>query len=285
MRLEDITTIGVIGAGTMGQGIAQICAQAGYKTILFDINAQVLEKAEKTTLDNLNKGIARGKLTEAERDAALANLAYTADTLQLSCHVIVEAVVERLEVKQSIFQELASINTPDTILASNTSSIPITQIAAKVPHPERVVGMHFFNPAHIMKLVEVISGAATAPEVAHTIKALAEKLGKTAVMAKDSPGFIVNRVARHFYVEALKLLEEGVADVETIDKLMQASGFKMGPFELMDLIGVDTNYAVTTSMYEAFQYDPKFRPNRIQQQKVDAGHHGRKSGKGFYTYA
>ncbi len=284
MKLEDIKTIGIVGAGTMGQGIAQICAQAGYKTILFDINAQVLEKAEKTTLDNLNKGIARGKLTETERDTALANLTYTADTLQLSCDVIVEAVVERLEVKQSIFQELASINTPNTILASNTSSIPITQIAAKVPHPERVVGMHFFNPAHIMKLVEVISGAATAPEVAQTIKALAEKLGKTAVMAKDSPGFIVNRVARHFYVEGLKLLEEGVADVETIDKLMQASGFKMGPFELMDLIGVDTNYSVTTSMYEAFHYDPKFRPNRIQQQKVDAGHHGRKSGKGFYTY-
>ncbi len=284
MKLEDIKTIGIVGAGTMGQGIAQICAQAGYKTILFDINAQVLEKAEKTTLDNLNKGIARGKLTEAERDTGLANLTYTADTLQLSCDVIVEAVVERLEVKQSIFQELASINTPNTILASNTSSIPITQIAAKVPHPERVVGMHFFNPAHIMKLVEVISGAATAPEVAQTIKALAEKLGKTAVMAKDSPGFIVNRVARHFYVEGLKLLEEGVADVETIDKLMQASGFKMGPFELMDLIGVDTNYSVTTSMYEAFHYDPKFRPNRIQQQKVDAGHHGRKSGKGFYTY-
>lgn len=284
MKLEDIKTIGIVGAGTMGQGIAQICAQAGYKTILFDINAQVLEKAEQTTVKNLDKGIERGKLTEADKKAALANLNYTGDTLQLSCDVIIEAVVERLEVKQSIFQELASINTPDTILASNTSSIPITQIAAAVPYPERVVGMHFFNPAHIMKLVEVISGAATSLETAETIKQLAEKLGKTAVMAKDSPGFIVNRVARHFYVEGLKLLEEGVADVETIDKLMQASGFKMGPFELMDLIGVDTNYYVTTSMFEAFHYDAKFRPSRIQQQKVDAGHHGRKTGKGFYTY-
>ncbi|RIJ37417.1 3-hydroxyacyl-CoA dehydrogenase family protein [Pontibacter oryzae] len=284
MKLEDIKTIGIVGAGTMGQGIAQICAQAGYKTILFDINAQVLEKAEQTTVKNLDKGIERGKLTEADKKAALANLNYTGDTLQLSCDVIIEAVVERLEVKQSIFQELANINTPDTILASNTSSIPITQIAAAVPNPERVVGMHFFNPAHIMKLVEVISGAATSLETAETIKQLAEKLGKTAVMAKDSPGFIVNRVARHFYVEGLKLLEEGVADVETIDKLMQASGFKMGPFELMDLIGVDTNYSVTTSMFEAFHYDAKFRPSRIQQQKVDAGHHGRKTGKGFYTY-
>ncbi|GAB3194061.1 3-hydroxybutyryl-CoA dehydrogenase [Pontibacter aydingkolensis] len=284
MKLEDIKTIGVVGAGTMGQGIAQICAQAGYKTILFDINAQVLEKAETTTKNNLDKGIERGKLTEQEKQTALANLTFTGNTLQLSCDVIIEAIVERLEVKQSIFKELADINTPDTILASNTSSIPITQIAAAVPNPERVVGMHFFNPAHIMKLVEVISGAATAPEIAETIKQLAEKLGKTAVMAKDSPGFIVNRVARHFYVEGLKLLEEGVADIETIDKLMQASGFKMGPFELMDLIGVDTNYSVTTSMFEAFHYDPKFRPSRIQQQKVDAGHHGRKSGKGFYKY-
>ncbi|MDX5423021.1 MAG: 3-hydroxyacyl-CoA dehydrogenase NAD-binding domain-containing protein [Hymenobacteraceae bacterium] len=284
MRLEDIKTIGVVGAGTMGQGIAQICAQAGYKTILFDINAQVLEKARTTTTKNLDKGIERGKLTEEDKQTALNNLTFTGDTLQLSCDVIIEAVVERLEVKQSIFKELAAINTPDTILASNTSSIPITQIAASIPNPERVVGMHFFNPAHIMKLVEVISGAATSPETAETVKQLAEQLGKTAVMAKDSPGFIVNRVARHFYVEGLKLLEEGVADVETIDKLMQASGFKMGPFELMDLIGVDTNYSVTTSMFEAFHYDAKFRPSRIQQQKVDAGHHGRKSGKGFYTY-
>ena len=284
MQLEEIRTIGVVGAGTMGQGIAQICAQAGYNTLLFDISAQVLEKAKQTTAKNLDVGIARGKLTEADKNAALSNLSYTGDTLQLSCDVIIEAVVERLEVKHSIFRELASMNKPNTILASNTSSIPITQIAAAIPNPERLVGRHFFNPAHIMQLVEVISGAATSPATAQTIKALAEKLGKTAVMAKDSPGFIVNRVARHFYVEGLKLLEEGVADVETIDKLMRASGFKMGPFELMDLIGVDTNYAVTASMFEAFHYDAKFRPSRLQQQKVDAGHHGRKSGKGFYIY-
>ncbi|WP_242926476.1 3-hydroxyacyl-CoA dehydrogenase NAD-binding domain-containing protein [Pontibacter vulgaris] len=284
MKFEDIKTIGVVGAGTMGQGITQICAQAGYKTILFDINAQVLQSAEATTTKTLDKGIERGKLTEAEKQATLGNLTFTGDTLQLICDVIIEAVVERLEVKQSIFKELDSINGPETIFASNTSSIPITRIAAGIPHPERVVGMHFFNPAHIMKLVEVISGAATAPDIAETIKQLALKLDKVPVMAKDSPGFIVNRVARHYYVEGLKLLEEGVASIETIDKLMQASGFKMGPFELMDLIGVDTNYSVTTSMFEAFHYDPKFRPSRIQQQKVDAGHHGRKSGKGFYDY-
>ncbi|MCP2042714.1 3-hydroxyacyl-CoA dehydrogenase NAD-binding domain-containing protein [Pontibacter sp. HSC-36F09] len=284
MNFEDIKTIGIVGAGTMGQGIAQICAQAGYKTILFDINAQVLKKAEATTVMNLDKGIERGKLTEAQKKAALANLTYTGDTLQLNCNVIIEAVVERLEVKQSIFKDLDAVNTPDTIFASNTSSIPITRIAAGIPHPERVVGMHFFNPAHIMKLVEVISGAATSPEVAETIRQLALKLDKKPVMAKDAPGFIVNRVARHFYVEGLKLLEEGVTDAKGIDRLMQASGFKMGPFELMDLIGVDTNFSVTSSMFEAFHYDPKFRPSRIQQQKVDAGHHGRKSGKGFYDY-
>jgi 3-hydroxybutyryl-CoA dehydrogenase len=284
MTLEDIKTIGIVGAGTMGQGIAQICAMAGYTTILFDINEQVLQKAEATTLKNLNKGIERGKLTEADKQAALENISYTGNTLDLHCDVIIEAVVERLEVKQNIFKDLAAINGPETILASNTSSIPITQIAAAIPNPERVVGMHFFNPAHIMKLVEVISGAATSETVAETVRQLAIKLEKTPVMAKDSPGFIVNRVARHFYVEGLKVLEEGVADVEAIDKLMQASGFKMGPFELMDLIGVDTNYSVTTSMFESFHYDAKFRPSRIQQQKVDAGHHGRKSGKGFYTY-
>ncbi|MHC2990704.1 3-hydroxybutyryl-CoA dehydrogenase [Pontibacter sp. HJ8] len=284
MKFEAIRTIGVVGAGTMGQGIAQICAQAGYKTILFDINAQVLKKAETTTIKNLDKGIEREKLTEADKQATLGNLLFTGDTLQLHCDVVIEAVVERLEVKQSIFKELDAINTPDTIFASNTSSIPITRIAAGIPHPERVVGMHFFNPAHIMKLVEVISGAATSPEVAASIRQLALKLDKTPVMAQDSPGFIVNRVARHFYVEGLKLLEEGVAEAKAIDNLMQATGFKMGPFELMDLIGVDTNYSVTSSMFEAFHYDPKFRPSRIQQQKVDAGHHGRKSGKGFYTY-
>lgn len=281
---EDIKTIGVVGAGTMGQGIAMICAQAGYKTILFDINETVLEKARQTTESTLIKAVERGKLSEEEKTAALGRLKFTGTMTDVLANLIIEAVVERLEVKHSIFQELAMLNGSETILASNTSSIPITRIAAKITNPGRVVGMHFFNPAHIMKLVEVISGAATLPEVAETVYKLAEKLGKTAVHAADAPGFIVNRVARHFYVEGLKLMEEKVADHETIDKLMQSSGFKMGPFQLMDLIGVDTNFSVTSSMFEAFHYDPKFRPNRIQQQKVEAGHHGRKTGKGFYDY-
>jgi|SRR6478736_4142600 len=285
ISFEQIKTIGVVGAGTMGQGIAQICAQAGYQTILFDIKVPVLDKARLTTEDNLNKAVERGKLSEAEKQATLERLCFSRTMTDLQADLIIEAVVERLEVKHSIFQELAMLNGPDTILASNTSSIPITQIASKISYPGRVVGMHFFNPAHIMKLVEVISGVATEPEVAETVAKLAEKLGKVAVHAADAPGFIVNRVARHFYVEGLKILEERVADFKTIDKLMQSSGFKMGPFQLMDLIGVDTNFSVTSSMFEAFHYDPKFRPNRIQQQKVEAGHHGRKTGKGFYDYS
>ena len=284
MTLENIQRIAIVGAGTMGQGIAQICAMAGYNTLLFDINEKAVEKAEAIILKNLDKGIDRGKVTEAQKEAALSRLAFTTDFDALKADVVIEAIVERLDVKQELFQRLEALNEPTTILASNTSSIPITQIGAGLEHPGRFVGMHFFNPAHIMKLVEVISGAATAPETAETVYQLSVRLGKKPVMAKDAPGFIVNRVARNFYVEGLKVLEEGVADVAGIDRLVEASGFRMGPFRLMDLIGVDTNFSVTTSMYNSFYQDPKFRPSRIQQQKVDAGHHGRKSGKGFYDY-
>jgi 3-hydroxybutyryl-CoA dehydrogenase len=183
-----------------------------------------------------------------------------------------------------LFRQLEAVNPAETILATNTSSIPITQIARGLQYPGRVVGVHFFNPAHIMKLVEIISGAETNCEVAKKAFEWAESLGKTAVYTADAPGFIVNRVARHFYVEGLKILEEQVAPLESIDRLCEASGFKMGPFRLMDLIGVDTNYAVTGSMYSLFGQDAKFRPSRIQKQKVDAGHHGRKAGQGFYRY-
>jgi 3-hydroxybutyryl-CoA dehydrogenase len=283
-ELNDIKTIAIIGAGTMGSGIAQLCAAAGYQTIIFDLNAKALENAMTNISKNLQGAIDRGKLSETEKTDTLGRIR-TVNTLEeVKADVIIEAVLEKLDIKKELFSKLAAINGPDTILATNTSSIPITQIAYGMPQPERVVGMHFFNPAHIMKLVEVISGASTDAGVAQTIKTLAEKLGKKAVMAKDAPGFIVNRVARHFYVEGLKILEENVADVETIDSLMEATGFKMGPFRLMDLIGVDTNFDVTTSIYNQFMQDAKFRPSRIQKQKVDAGFHGRKTGKGFYTY-
>lgn len=282
--INEIKSVAVIGAGTMGQGIAQIAAMADYKTIIFDIDKSALKKALDIIDGNLEKGIEKGKVTPEQKKNALANLSTTAELKDVKADFIIEAIVEKLEVKQKVFSELEKVNSNNTILASNTSSIPITQIAAQLEHPERFVGMHFFNPAHIMKLVEVISGASTDQRVAELTKQFAEKLNKVAVMAKDSPGFIVNRVARHFYVEGLKVLEEGVADIETIDQLMQASGFKMGPFQLMDLIGVDTNFSVTTSMFNSFYQDSKFRPSRIQQQKVDAGHHGRKTGKGFYNY-
>lgn len=284
MQLADIKKIGVVGAGTMGAGIAQIAAMAGYETVLFDIQEAAIQKAELGITANLDKGIEKGKVTKEQKESTLAKLAFTTELETLKCDFIIEAIVEKLAIKIDLFKKLEAINTENAILATNTSSIPITQIAAGLELPERLVGMHFFNPAHIMKLVEVISGAATSAEVSSLTRLLAEKLGKKAVEAKDSPGFIVNRVARHFYVEGLKVVEEGVGEFHQIDRLMEASGFKMGPFKLMDLIGVDTNYSVTTSMFESFNYDSKFRPSRIQQQKVDAGHHGKKSGKGFYEY-
>jgi len=285
ITLNQVDKVGIVGAGTMGLGIAQITAMSGYRTILFDLDQNIVDIAIKKIESNLSKGIEKGKVSEEQKKSALSNIVLTTNLKDLECDIIIEAIIEKLDVKQKVFAELEEINGSDTILASNTSSIPITQIGAGLKNSERFVGMHFFNPAHIMKLVEVISGASTDKNVAETVKLFAEKLGKTAVMAADSPGFIVNRVARHFYVESLKVLEEGLADVAAIDRLVESSGFRMGPFKLMDLIGVDTNFSVTTSMFNSFYQDSKFRPSRIQQKKVDAGHHGRKSGKGFYDYS
>ena len=276
--------VGIIGAGTMGTGIAQVCAMAGHQVVMFDVNGDALNKALTIIESNLDKGIARGKVSEEQKVATLKNITTSPNLDEVKADLIIEAVVERLDVKIDLFNQLAAVNSESTILATNTSSIPITQISAKVRNPERVVGIHFFNPAHIMKLVEVVSGAHTSEEVAKTAYDFVNQIGKVPIMAKDAPGFIVNRVARHYYVEGLKVLEERVADHETIDDLLQSSGFKMGPFRLMDLIGVETNFSVTESMYNLFYQDEKFRPSRIQKQKVDAGHHGRKTGQGFYTY-
>mgnify|MGYP003705851441 CR=1 FL=1 len=276
--------VGVIGAGVMGRGIAQVSAMAGHKVVLFDINHEVLEAAKTAVTKNLNKAIELGKLSEDGKRSAEDNLQYTNSIADVRVELIIEAIVERLDVKTKVLADLAEINGESTIYASNTSSIPLTQIAANFVYPKQVVGIHYFNPAHIMKLVEVISAEQTSPEVVKVALEYVKSVNKTCVVAKDAPGFIVNRVARHFYVEGLKILEEDVASHDVIDDLVRASGFKMGPFQLMDLIGVETNLSVTESMYKLFNYDQKFRPNRIQQKKAQAGYYGRKSGKGFYTY-
>ena len=282
--LAAIKTVGILGAGTMGQGIAQVCAQAGFRTVLYDNNQQVLRKARELTQDNLAAAVQKGKLVEDQQQAALGLLSYSADILDISADLIIEAVVERLEVKQGILRDLAAVNHPACILATNTSSLSITRIAQGILNPGRIIGLHFFNPAPVMKLVEVILTRETKPETVALVTEFTRQLGKVAVQAQDAPGFIVNRVARHYYREALALAEEQVADIATIDQLLEATGFKMGPFRLMDLIGNEINFAVTTSLFEAFHYTSRFRPSRIQEQKVAAGHLGRKSGKGFYAY-
>jgi 3-hydroxybutyryl-CoA dehydrogenase len=274
----------IVGCGVMGSGIAIASIRAGYSTTLYDLNEDALQKAESYIHQQLKKAIEKGKMNDSQKDEALSNLSFTKNFNDLVGDLILEAVMEKLEVKQKLFADLESQNSTDCILATNTSSIPITQIGRELKHPERLVGVHFFNPAHIMKLVEIISGAATDDSYAQKAFDWANSLGKKAVLAKDAPGFIVNRVARHFYVESLKALEENVCSHEVMDELMKATGFKMGAFELMDLIGVETNYSVTSSMFEQFNYDAKFRPSRIQKQLADAGFHGRKTKRGFYRY-
>jgi len=284
MQTREIQTVGVIGAGTMGQGIAQVCALTGFNTLLYDVNTEVLARGLEAIQKNLEIAVDKKKITRIQRDETIARIRIVRSLSEMKVDLVIEAVVEKLEVKQKLFVELEQLNQGTAILATNTSSIPITQIASVLKNPASCIGLHFFNPVNIMKLVEVISGVATDPSLVSQLKDFSIRLGKTPVVAKDSPGFIVNRVARHFYVESLKVLEEKIADVSTIDQLMESAGFKMGPFKLMDLIGVDTNFSVTSSMYNSFHQDSKFRPSRIQQQKVDAGHWGKKTGKGFYDY-
>lgn len=280
----NIQRAAVVGAGVMGRGIALVCAQAGMDVQVFDLQQQVLDEAHSYASGFWQQSVAKGRMDEAFAAACLARFHTTTELSSLQAQLIIEAVPERLDLKHSVFRALEAVNAPDTIFASNTSTIPITQIAAALQLPARCVGLHFFNPAPLMKLVEVIAGAHSSPEVVETTLALARRLGKTPVLAQDQPGFIVNRVARHFYLESLRIAEEGIADPADIDRLMRSSGFRMGPFELMDLIGIDTNLAVSKSLYEAFFQEARFRPSRIQQQKVDAGMLGRKSGQGFYVY-
>jgi 3-hydroxybutyryl-CoA dehydrogenase len=280
----EIKTVAVLGAGTMGQGIAQVCATSGYKTILYDIDLTLQQKALNSIEGNLDSSISKGKLTAEKKTSILENLSLATHLSELKVDLIIEAVVEKLEVKQQLFAELEEINNGNCILASNTSSISITQIASVLKNPANCVGLHFFNPAHLMKLVEVVAGKFTSDKLIAKMKGFAQSLNKISVETKDSPGFIVNRVARHYYTESLKLLEDNVASVDSIDKLLRSAGFKMGPFELMDLIGIDVNLAVTTSLYNSFQQEVRFKPSSIQQQKVLDGNLGKKTGKGFYEY-
>lgn len=279
-----ITTICVCGAGTMGSGIAQVAAQSGFKTILYDVSSEMTGKARQRLQQDLETLAAKQKITASQKDEALARLHYTSNIEDCVADVIIEAIVEKPEIKIDLFNRLAAINSPLTIFASNTSSLSVSGIAEKITNPERVAGMHFFNPAPIMKLVEVVQASQTSAQVVKDIYDLSKKMGKTPVICKDAPGFIVNHVARPYYLEALKLVEMGIADYEGVDQLMESSGFKMGPFKLMDLIGNDINYAVSCSVYEAMNKPERLEPSPLQKERVDRGELGKKTGKGYYNY-
>lgn len=278
--------LGVVGAGTMGSGIAQVAALSKVDVSLYDINDTLLRRALERIKEDLKKGVQKGKLTPDQTVEALGRIHPRTSLPDLGhCEFIIEAVIEDLRVKKDLFKHLEADSRPSTILASNTSSFSITAIASGTRKPERVVGMHFFNPAHIMKLVEVIRGHQTSDEVFRYALEFAKHLGKTPVSVKDTPGFIVNRVARPFYGEALRLLGENVASVEQIDSIAKSvGGFTMGPFELMDLIGLDINLSVTESMHDQFFGEPRYRPHPIQKRMVDSGMLGKKTGEGFYRY-
>ena len=268
----------------MGSGIAQVSAQSGYRTIQFDLSGEMIEKSSKGIDMSLSKLVERGKMSAEEKQAILDRILFTTRAEDCVADMIIEAIIEKKEAKVDLFTQLAALNSIDTILATNTSSIPVSEIAVAVPHPERVVGIHFFNPAPLMKLVEVIQGHATSSEVMQQTINISKEMGKVPVVCKDAPGFIVNRIARPYYIEALRLVEEGIADYSTIDTLMQSCGFKMGPFRLMDLIGNDVNYAVSCSVYEQLGKPERLKPSPIQKEKVAAGKLGRKTGEGYYIY-
>lgn len=281
MTLND-SRILVVGAGLMGAGIAQVAAQAGHAVQLYDSRAGAAEAAKAKLAQTLDGLVAKGRLTA---DAAAATLArITPVDAPAPAELAIEAIVENLDLKRALFAELEALLPPEAVIATNTSSISVTALARGMQKPERLVGMHFFNPVPLMKLVEVVSGLGTAPEVAQAVFDLATRWGKTAVHARSTPGFIVNRIARPYYAEALMLLQDRAAAPELIDACLRAAGFRMGPCELMDLIGHDTNFAVTNSVFAANFFDRLFTPSLVQQELVDAGFLGRKSGRGFYRY-
>ncbi len=278
--------IGIVGAGVMGGGIAQVAAEAGLETILYDIDPTMLERAATSIASSVHRAVEKGKIAPEQAERAVARIKTARAMEDLTpCDTVIEAVPEKIDLKKRLFFDLERATRHDAILATNTSTLSVTHIASALTLPERAIGMHFFNPAQLMPLVEVIAGAMTSAATVEATLALARRMGKFPVRVKDTPGFIVNRVARPFYLEALRVLGEGVTDPATIDQLVrEGGGFRMGPFELMDLIGIDTNYAASLSMYEQFFHEPRFRPCLLQQQMVDSGRLGRKTGKGWYDY-
>jgi len=277
-----MATICICGAGTMGSGIAQVAAMAGFNTLLFDVSEEAVQRAGEKLNKDLDKLVEKGKLTAERKNEIREKIVFLSDVRQCRADIVIEAIVEKMEAKVSLFGQLAAINSAATIFASNTSSLSISALAKELPGSERVSGLHFFNPAPLMKLVEVVKGEQTADEVVQRLVSFTKSLGKVPVVCKDSPGFIVNRVARPYYIESLRLAEEGKASFEIIDRLLEGIGFKMGPFRLMDLIGNDVNYAVSCSVYEQLGKPERLKPSYIQKEKVERGELGKKTGKGYY---
>lgn len=268
----------------MGSGIAQAAAQHGIYTLLYDVQMPALDKAREAITRNLQLLVEKKKISEEDKYTILDRIRFVNKINDCLADVVIEAIVEKPEIKIALFNQLAEVNHSEVVFATNTSSLSVTAIAEKVVRPQRVIGMHFFNPATIMKLVEVVSTPFTNEETRNTIVELAGQMGKTPVLCKDAPGFIVNHVARPYYLEALRLAEKGLSTYDTIDQLLEASGFKMGPFRLMDLIGNDINYAVSCEVYEALGKPERLKPSFIQKEKVEKGQLGRKTGRGYYEY-
>lgn len=278
--------VAIIGSGTMGSGIAQVAATAGCEVKIYDTNLDALAKSKSNLENTLSKLVEKAKIDEHEKSRIENNISYAHTLGELShSDLVIEAIIENMEIKRKLFSELENYVSPETILASNTSSLSIASIAASCQKPERVIGIHFFNPAPLMQLVEVIPAVQTSEEVLQKSVQIISDWKKVVAVAKDTPGFIVNRVARPFYSESLRIYDEGVADFATIDwALKTIGGFRMGPFELMDMIGHDVNYVVTETVFTAFYFDPKFKPSFTQKRLLEAGFLGRKSGRGFYNY-